>query len=381
MGWAAALALGASGVLGACGSDSSEDDGGTGGSTASGGTGGTAAGGTGGTGGSGGGSTFAGLTTLMELDGPWNGTFEMETFGITGGVSFEVEVDLTANTFTTTLDLPNLFPDGPDPPPETLVFSFTSESEVLANGYVATVDSKYYGELTVNLGLDGSIAVDEPDKAAQGTLSATSVSIDFFIQTPGTGVIRNQGTISAQKDGAPATLSITTPTFDCSPVNQTPGAGQACTGACTPPAGGCVQSACRQSCIVGECQSFCGADESCTRVDGQQYADGRDYAVCFPVEVGPNAPYEQCSDSLGRCQQGSQCIAFTGDTVGVCRPVCTSDADCPDVGSNQGACVFGSSLGGGQRFCALACDKGGDETCPAGQQCEASLSGGACFWP
>ena len=393
--WASLVAFGAACTMGACGGDDSSDSGGSGGS-GQGGSGGSTqdgsagnggganaggAAGSGGSAGAAGSGTLAGATTVEEFEGTWTGTWESETFGLAGDALLEIDVDLAAKTLTVTVDLPNAFPGGPDPPSDTQVLSFTDEADLLANGYVATFDSKYYGDMEITFQTDGVTFVDHGDWSAQGTFDPTSATLDFFVQIPGTGVIRNEGKITLTKGGTPGTLTLTEPTFDCSPVSPTAGVGQACTGTCMPPAGGCVQSACRQSCIVGECMGLCTADDQCTLVQNETYPDGRDYAVCFPVEVGPNPPHAQCSAALGRCQQGSHCVAFLGQDVGECLPVCTTDADCPAVGSNQGACIFGTTLGGGHRYCGLRCDKNGDETCPAGMMCAAGFAGGSCYWP
>lgn len=320
------------------------------------------------------------IQSLSDLDGPWAGSFESST-GAMGTFTVDYSADLGAKTVTAIVDMPAPFVGGPDPDPETLVFSFDDEAAVLAGGATVMVTSKFAGDITITTGPDGtftgsSTPLGGRTLAVTGSATTKQVTISYEIRS-NSGDLLGEGDV--QVEAGSGGTGIEDPAADCSQVSATPGVGGACGAECVPPVGGCIEGACLQSCIPGACTDLCGADELCTGITGQTFDDGQPFGVCLAPAPGAQVPYDQCGGSFGSCEAGSFCLGFIGDPFGTCSPKCTGDADCPDYDGFSGECVLGGSPG--EFFCAIACDAGGDASCPAGMECQASAAGGNCRWP
>ncbi len=85
------------------------------------------------------------MALVALFEGTYNGTWTNTTFGSTGPIKFEVKLDRTARTVTTTLTLGGNVFGAPAPPPETMTNKVDS---ALAGG---TTKSAIFGDLTVTL--------------------------------------------------------------------------------------------------------------------------------------------------------------------------------------------------------------------------------------
>ena len=108
--------------------------------------------------------------------------------------------------------------------------------------------------------------------------------------------------------------------------------------------------------------------------DSDTDADGDGDCGDCPINSGYPCP---CN---AECDDGSTCgTIHSGDTIGVCLPSCTGDADCDlsDTFPNCNA-VGGCTLTDGtNQFCGYTCSADGD--CPGDQYCDSSLGVGICY--
>lgn len=102
--------------------------------------------------------------------------------------------------------------------------------------------------------------------------------------------------------------------------------------------------------VAGPCDNFPLPQCGCLGGQNCDVTGANGETSC--VAAGPKGPYSQC-DGVGQCQVGATCLANDPDaTVGLCKPFCEQETDCPGDGRLCAADYGAPKL----RYCTLSCD-------------------------
>lgn len=323
-------------------------------------------------------------------EGTWRGAMIDETYDISEDVVVTFAVD-SANGGTVTVDV-GARGYGPNPPPLTIPIAFDMANE---RATVSTY-SPFFGQLDGTGTPDGRIHADYTTFGFEFALDATVYPdegrIAAFLFVKAAGLFFFQGKATLCKDGVDLgcvpSAPIELPTPECSAVvDGSAVARMPCSGECVFENGGaCITGGnCLQTCIRGECEDRCQANETCLNIDGQFLPDGRQWGACSSDSAGPNLSHQQCGGSHGFCMAGLKCLSFATSKTGTCMPPCETDDDCgPGPGGEPTECTA-FELGSNRKYCQIRCtpagDTGDDAMCPAGMECVPSAAGGNCLWP
>jgi hypothetical protein len=134
---------------------------------------------------------------------------------------------------------------------------------------------------------------------------------------------------------------------------------------------------CLQGCRPGVCETVCEAGEACL-----PFATEPSQGVCARPPEGQRQAYETCSEAVGACASGLQCIvAAAGAEEGVCLPACVDGACAPEAG-RDGVCLVTLEPNTPPSRCLPTCSAAGaDDECTGGLTCQASGSAFVCAFP
>lgn len=184
----------------------------------------------------------------------------------------------------------------------------------------------------------------------------------------------DEGTPEPEADGGAETSAL----VDCTGIDVAAQLGQACANdlECDPGAACSVlgddvaegAGQCRQRCAPAACETICGEGELCVPLESAPA-----FGVCAALAPGARGNYETCSDDVGRCVDGLDClVARDGDREGVCLQPCDEGLPCPTWNGIRARCVIDvDDPDGTRRYCAPECpEEGADDQCPGTMTCE-----------